>query len=55
MNVRGNEGLGAISEGRAPKSGLMLATDVLAVVYAGYVSAGQGARLDITEYLISGA
>jgi predicted dehydrogenase len=44
--------IGAISAGRSPKSSLMLATDVLTVVYAGYVSAEQGARTDVTKYLL---
>ena len=43
--------VGAVATGQLPKSDLMLATDVLAVVYAGYVSAQQGARLDISHYL----
>jgi len=43
--------VGAVASGQLPKSDLMLATDVLAVVYAGYVSAQQGVRLDISRYL----
>jgi predicted dehydrogenase len=42
--------IGAVSEGRAPKSNLMLATDVLIAVYAGYVSAQQGCRIDVSGY-----
>jgi hypothetical protein len=43
--------IGAISAGRAPKSGLMLATDVLTAVYAGYLSAERGVRIDVTKYI----
>jgi predicted dehydrogenase len=47
--------IGAISARRAPKSGLMLATDVLTAVYAGYLSAERGVRIDVTKYLTQGA
>ena len=43
--------VGAISHGRAPKSDLMLAHDVLVVTYAAYLSAEKGARIDIRPYL----
>lgn len=43
--------IGSISSGRAPRSGLMLATDVLTTVYAGYLSAEQGTRVDVSKYL----
>ena len=43
--------IGAISHGRAPKSDLMLAHDVLLVTYAAYLSAEKGARVDIRPYL----
>jgi len=44
--------VGAVASGQLPKSDLMLATDVLAVMYAGYVSAQQGVRLDISSHKI---
>jgi predicted dehydrogenase len=43
--------IGAVSAGRAPKSDLMLAVDVLTAVYAGYASAEQGTRIDLTQHL----
>jgi predicted dehydrogenase len=43
--------VGAIGSGRAPVSGLDLAMDVLLVVYAGYLSAEQGASVDLRPYL----
>ena len=43
--------VGAISHGRAPKSDLMLAHDVLLVTYAAYLSAEKGARIDIRPFL----
>jgi predicted dehydrogenase len=43
--------VGAISHGRAPKSDLMLAHDVLVVTYAAYLSAEKGARIDIRPFL----
>lgn len=39
--------IGAMSEGRAPKSDLMLARDVLIAVYAGYLSAERGASVSL--------
>lgn len=39
--------IGAIAHGRAPKSDLMLAMDVLMVVYTGYLSAERGATVDL--------
>lgn len=39
--------IGAIANGRAPRSDLMLAMDVLLVVYAGYLSAERGGRVTI--------
>ena len=44
--------VGAVALGQVPKSDLMLATDVLAGVYAGYVSAQQGVRLAISSLKI---
>jgi predicted dehydrogenase len=43
--------VGSISHGRAPKSDLMLAHDVLVVTYAAYWSAEKGQRIDIRPYL----
>jgi hypothetical protein len=43
--------VGAISHGRAPKSDLMLAHDVLVITYAAYLSSEKGARVDIRPYL----
>jgi predicted dehydrogenase len=43
--------VGSISHGRAPKSDLMLAHDVLVVTYAAYLSAERGARVDLRPYL----
>lgn len=43
--------VGSISRGRQPKSGLMLAHDVIVVTYAAYLSAEKGARVDIRPYL----
>jgi predicted dehydrogenase len=45
--------IGAISAGRAPKSDLMLAHDVLVATYAAYLSAEKGARIDLRPYLRS--
>ncbi|HSB98170.1 MAG TPA: hypothetical protein VLC91_17040, partial [Spongiibacteraceae bacterium] len=44
--------VGAVAEGRPPKSDLMLAFDVLLVVYAGYLSAEQKGAVDIRPYLL---
>lgn len=44
--------LGAIGSGRAPKSDLMLAMDVMIVVYAGYLSAEQGRTISLEGYLV---
>lgn len=43
--------LGAVAAGRAPKSDLMLAVDVLTIVYAGYLSAERGAPVDLRNLL----
>ncbi len=43
--------VGAISRGRAPKSDLMLAHDVLVVTYAAYLSAEKGQRVDVRPHL----
>ncbi len=43
--------VGSISRGRQPKSGLMLAHDVIVVTYAAYLSAEKGARIDVRPYL----
>ncbi len=43
--------IGAIANGRPPKSDLMLAGDVLTAVYAGYLSAERGAVVDLKEVL----
>jgi predicted dehydrogenase len=45
--------VGSISAGRAPKSDLMLAHDVLVATYAAYLSAEKGARIDLRPYLRS--
>lgn len=39
--------VGAIREGRAPLSGAALARDVVEVIYAGYLSAARGRRVDL--------
>jgi predicted dehydrogenase len=41
----------AIAAGGAPRSGLMLACDVMAVVYAAYLSAEQGREVDLRPHL----
>ncbi|MGH8208280.1 MAG: hypothetical protein ACREU6_01565 [Steroidobacteraceae bacterium] len=43
--------IGAVTHQRQPKSDLMLAADVLTVVYAGYCSAQSGERIHLTGYL----
>ncbi len=43
--------VGAISRDRQPLSDLMLALDVLVVTYAAYLSAEQGARIDVRPFL----
>ena len=43
--------VGAISRGRAPKSDLMLAHDVVVITYAAYLSAEQGRRIDVRPWL----
>ncbi len=43
--------IGAIAEGRPPKSDLMLAHDVIAVTYGAYLAADQGRRVDLRPYL----
>ena len=43
--------IGAIAEGRPPKSDLMLAHDVIAVTYGAYLAADQGRRVDLGPYL----
>ena len=43
--------VGAMTERRRPKSDLMLANDVLVCVYAAYLSAETGARVDVRPYL----
>lgn len=43
--------VGSISHGRAPKSDLMLAHDVVVITYAAYLSAEQGRRIDVRPYL----
>jgi predicted dehydrogenase len=42
--------IAAIAHGRSPKSDLMLADDVLLVVYAGYLSAERGAPVDLRSW-----
>jgi predicted dehydrogenase len=41
----------AIAQGGSPKSDLMLATDVLLVVYAGYLSAERGTPIELRRFL----
>jgi predicted dehydrogenase len=41
----------AIGEGRAPQSDLVLASDVLLTVYAGYLSAAAGRTVELAPYL----
>lgn len=41
----------SISEGRAPKSDMMMAQDVLLLVYAGYLSAAERRTVDVRPYL----
>jgi predicted dehydrogenase len=41
----------SIAEGRAPKSDLMMAQDVLLLVYAGYLSAAERRTVDLRPYL----
>jgi predicted dehydrogenase len=43
--------VGSIAAGRAPQSGFMLAHDVLLVVYAAYLSAERGERVDLRPYV----
>jgi len=43
--------VGAIAEGREPMSGLTLARDVSIVLYAAYVSAEEGRRVDLGPHL----
>lgn len=43
--------IGAIANKRAPKSDLSLASDVLVVIYAGYLSAEQARPIDVRPYL----
>jgi predicted dehydrogenase len=43
--------VGAIAQGRLPNSDLMLATDVLLVVYAGYLSAERGTPIELLRFL----
>jgi hypothetical protein len=43
----------AISSAPSPKSDFMLAFDVLATVYAAYLSAETGARVDLRPYLVA--
>lgn len=43
--------VGSVSRGRQPKSDLMLALDVLAIVYGAYVASDEGRRLDLKPYL----
>jgi predicted dehydrogenase len=43
--------IGAVAEQRAPQSDLMLAIDVMLVVYAGYLSAEQKMQIDLRPYL----
>lgn len=43
--------IGAIAEGRLPRSDLMLAIDVLLLVYAGYLSAERGAPVELQSFL----
>lgn len=41
----------AIASGRAPKSDLLLAMDVLLIVYAAYLSAAEGRQVDLRPFL----
>jgi predicted dehydrogenase len=41
----------AVQQGRAPRSDLLLAMDVLMLVYAGYCSAAEGREVDLRPYL----
>lgn len=41
--------IGAIAERRAPRSGILLAADVLSVVYAAYLSAAEGRRVELAS------
>jgi predicted dehydrogenase len=43
--------IGALARGRQPRSDLTLATDVLLIVYAGYLSAEQKMPIDLRPYL----
>jgi len=43
--------VGAIGEGREPASGLMLARDVAVVLYAAYVSAEEGRKVEVRRLL----
>ena len=43
--------MGAIAEKRPPMSGFMLARDVTLVLYAAYVSAEEGRRVDLASVL----
>ena len=43
--------VGSVGRGRAPKSDLMLAHDVLAVTYGAYWAAEQGRRIDLRPFL----
>ena len=43
--------LSAIAEGRSPQSDLMLANDVMLVVYAGYLSAAERRTVDLRPYV----
>lgn len=43
--------IGAIADGRAPRSDLMLATDVMLIVYAAYLSAEAQHSVDLRLYL----
>jgi predicted dehydrogenase len=43
--------VGAIAENREPMSGLMLARDVAVVLYAAYVSAEEGRRVEVADLL----
>jgi predicted dehydrogenase len=42
--------IGAIAQGRPPKSDLMLASDVLLAVYAGYLSAERGTPVNLSAW-----
>jgi predicted dehydrogenase len=39
----------AVHEGREPLSGLLLAHETVEVIYAGYVSAQEGRRVELTR------